>query len=109
MKQNRINEAQWRELIANYISYCNSRGNLGLLVKTDNLRHISNAIWDEWSRIISTNCNRLSQSADFNELYEQIEDLKIRGIGAQSMIVFYSANNPLIIFLEDNIVIQIVL
>ena len=76
MKQNRINKAQWRELIANYISYCNNRGNLGLLVKTDNLRHVSNAIWDEWSRIISTNCNRLSQSADF----------KIRGIGAQSMI-----------------------
>ena len=86
MKQNRINKAQWRELIANYISYCNNRGNLGLLVKTDNLRHVSNAIWDEWSRIISTNCNRLSQSADFNELYERIEDLKIRGIGAQSMI-----------------------
>ena len=38
-----------------------------MLVKTDNLRHISNVIWDEWSRIISTNCNRLSQSADFNE------------------------------------------
>ena len=59
MEQNRINKAQWRELIANYISYCNNRGNLGLLVKTDNLRHISNVIW---------------------------EDLKIRGIGAQSMI-----------------------
>ena len=86
MEQNRITKAQWRELIANYISICNNRGNLGLLVKTDNLRHISNVIWDEWSCIISTNCNRLSQAADFNELYERIEDLKIRGIGAQSMI-----------------------
>ena len=47
MEQNRINKAQWRELIANYISYCNNRGKLGLLVKTD---------------------------------------MKIRGIGAQSMI-----------------------
>ena len=41
MEQNRINKAQWRELIANYISYCNNRGNLGLLVKTDNLRQVA--------------------------------------------------------------------
>lgn len=86
MGQNKITKAQWRELISNYILYCNTRRDLGLLVKTDNLRHISNTIWNDWNHIISTHCNRLSQSADFNELYERIEDLKIRGIGAQSMI-----------------------
>ena len=31
MGQNKITKAQWRELISNYILYCNNRRDLGLL------------------------------------------------------------------------------
>lgn len=77
MKANKeLSRAEWQLLINDYISLSRNTG----------LKCISNNVKKQWEQIIDLHKNYLSQSRDFNELYERIEDLKIKGIGERSLM-----------------------
>ena len=77
MKQKtNISTIDWKLLISDYIASID---------KNKTLTYPKN-IKNRWDEIIRQNNNQLSQSIDFNDLYQKLETLKIKGIGTQRLI-----------------------
>lgn len=48
-------------------------------------RQIPNEIWVKWEQTIKRNCYKLQQAETFNQIYDELYRLKIRGIGDKTI------------------------
>ena len=82
----KLSAKEWQSLISDYLLSYNRQQSALTLVRKNGLKHIPEDIWKQWDNIISQNRVWLSQAADFNDLYERIEDLRIPGVGERCLI-----------------------
>lgn len=49
-------------------------------------RYVKVDVWEEWNHIVNSNIEELKASHSFDELCEKLSNLKIKGIGSESII-----------------------
>ncbi len=74
-------KAQWIKLIEEYDKFSKHRTICLFQTLRSPLSRVPKQVREQWNKIIGSHRDRLSQAKDYNDLYQQIEDLKISGIG----------------------------
>lgn len=72
---------QWFELIEEYEKLSKHRTICLFQTQRFPLSRVPKQVRKQWNKIIESHKDQLSQAKDYNDLYEQIENLKIPGIG----------------------------
>lgn len=86
-----IPQQQWDEWINEYIATYSARpprinAPVEILIRKEGLIKLRKTVWREWQQIIAANIASIAHSSSFDEVYEKVEQKKIKGIGASAMI-----------------------
>ena len=77
---------QWLELIEEYDKLSKHRTICLFQTLRSPLSRVRKHVREQWEQIIKSHKNQLSKTKDFNDLYEKLENLKIPGIGHESIV-----------------------
>lgn len=82
-----ISQQQWEEWINEYIATYSARPpQIKILIRKEGLTKLRKTVWQQWQQIIAANIANISNALTFNEVYEKVEQKKIKGVGASAMI-----------------------
>lgn len=86
-----ISQEQWNSWLNEYVTTCSAtpaRVNafVEILIRKEGLTKLRKTVWQQWQQIIAANLANISNASTFNEVYEKVEQKKIKGVGASAMI-----------------------